>query len=506
VAAQTPKKVGTLAFAVVAEPPNYDCHANVSFAHVHPIAPHYSTLLKFAGDWQNPKIVGDLATSWEASADGLTWTFTLRDGVTFHDGSPLTSADVKASYERIVRPPTGVVSVRQGSHAAIGSIETPDATTVVFKLSKPDAAMLSNFASPMNCIYSAAKLAQNPKYPETDILGSGAFTFVKHEKGATWEGKRFDGYFQKDRPYLDGYKAFFVKSNAVVPGLMGGQFDAEFRGRTPKERDQLVEGMKDKVTVTTAPWTVNILITFNSSKKPFDDIRVRQALNMAIDRWAASGALSKISMLRDVGGVTRPGSQFAMGDNELEAIPGYARDIAKARETAKKLLADAGVPDLKIRLVNRNIAEPYTPAGIYLIDQWKRIGVTAEHVQLETKLWTDALTKGDFDVAIDFGGDPVDEPSLQGLKYLSKKASPGSYALHTDAKIDDLYAKQAAIVDPKARLAASKEMERYILEQTHVVPFLWWQRIIVNTVAVKGWTVHASHYTGQDLVDVWLDK
>ena len=122
--AETPKRGGILQFAVVAEPPNYDCHANTSFAFVHPVAPHYSTLLKFDGA-NYPKLIGDLAKTWTVSPDGLTYTFDLNEGVTFHDGSPLTSADVKASYERIANPPAGVISVRKAWYADIGSIATP---------------------------------------------------------------------------------------------------------------------------------------------------------------------------------------------------------------------------------------------------------------------------------------------------------------------------------------------------------------------------------------------
>src|ERR1700758_3163095 len=103
------KRGGTLEFAVLVEPGNFDCHANISFAFLHPIAPHYSTLLKF--DAPNyPQIVGDLAESWTVSADRLTYIFKLRPDVFFHDGSRLTSADIKASYERIARPAQGVFS------------------------------------------------------------------------------------------------------------------------------------------------------------------------------------------------------------------------------------------------------------------------------------------------------------------------------------------------------------------------------------------------------------
>src|SRR6186997_1283061 len=168
----------------------------------------------------------------------MTYTFKIKAGVRFHDGSPLTSEDIKASYDRIINPPRDVVSVRKAYYADL-AVEAPDPTTVVFKLNRPMAGVLEALASPFNCIYSAAKLKQNPRYPETEIMGSGPFTLVQHVRGTSWEGKRFDGYFKAGLPYLDGYKSFFVKSSQVVPGIRGGQFDAEFRGRTPQERDQL---------------------------------------------------------------------------------------------------------------------------------------------------------------------------------------------------------------------------------------------------------------------------
>src|SRR5690349_12420866 len=119
--AQTPKRGGILQYAVVAELPTSDCHAATTFAMVHPVAPQYSTLLKMVGPHDNVRMVGDLAESWERSADGLTYTFKLRKGVKFHDGSDFTSEDIKATYERIINPPASVVSVRKALHAAIKS-------------------------------------------------------------------------------------------------------------------------------------------------------------------------------------------------------------------------------------------------------------------------------------------------------------------------------------------------------------------------------------------------
>jgi peptide/nickel transport system substrate-binding protein len=505
--AQTPKKGGVLNFAIVAEPPTLDCHATTTFATIHPVRPHYSGLLQIRGD-VNKKLepVGDLAKSWEMSPDGLTYTFKLHENVKFHDGSPLTSEDVKASYERIINPPQGVVSARRALHTDIGSIETPDATTVIFKLKAPNSSMVNNFASPFNCIYSAKKLKENPKYPEDQVMGSGPFQFVEHVKGSHWVGKRFDGYFVPGRPYLDGFKVFMVKSNAVVPGIQGGQFDAEFRGRTPKERDQLVDAMKDKVTVMEGPWTTSLILSFNTEKKPFDDVRVRQALTMAIDRWNGSSALAKISSLKFVGGFTRTGSEWAMSDDELAKLPGYSRDINRAREEARKLLKEAGVENLKVKLLNRNIAEPYTPAGVYVVDQWRRIGVEVEHQQLETKLYFDAQTQGTFEVALEFIADYVDDPSIHFQKLLSKDKSTAAITRHQDKAIDELFDRQARIVDPAERKKVTQELERMAITKSYNAMLFWWQRIIVNNAKVKGWELHAAHFTGQDLANVWLDQ
>ena len=174
--AQQPKRGGVLRFAVSAEPPNYDCHGATSFAFIHPVRPHYNTLLKF--DEPNyPKVKGDLAQSWDVAKDGLTYTFKLKPNIKFHDGTPLTSADVKASYERIAKPPKGVVSIRAAAYSDIASIEAPSPDTVVFKLNERNASMLTNFASPWDCIYSAAKLNADPNFPIKNVLGSGPFKF-----------------------------------------------------------------------------------------------------------------------------------------------------------------------------------------------------------------------------------------------------------------------------------------------------------------------------------------
>lgn len=505
--AETPKRGGVLSFAIVAEPPTYDCHASTTFAMLHPIAPHYSTLLRYEGDWQSMKIGGDVAESWSSTPDGLKFTFKLRPGIKFHDGSPLTSADVKASYERIMNPPAGIVSARRTIYEDITSVDAPDDKTVVFNFKRPNASALEGFASPWNCIYSAEKLKQDPNFPATNVLGSGAFAFVRHNKGESWEGKRFDGYFRQGQPYLDGYKAFFVKSAAVATGIIGGQFDIELRGVTPAERDQMVNAMKEKAVVLEGPWSASLMLTVNAAKKPYDDVRVRQALTLALDRWGNAAAMGKISLMKNVGGYLRPGYEYALSDSQLEKLPGYGRDINAARAEAKRLLKEAGVENLKVNFVNRNVGQPYTAGGIFAIDQWKRIGVEADHKQLETKLFFDSLAKGDFDVAMDFITDHGDDPNLQFAHVVSTAMkSPMSYSLNTDTRIDELYEVQRRTIDPAARKIAVNRFEEYAISRANNIMLFWWQRIVVHNKRVKGWKLTPSHYLGNELTEVWLDQ
>jgi peptide/nickel transport system substrate-binding protein len=506
-AAETPKPGGVLKFAVSAEPPNYDCHAQTSFAFIHPVRPHYSTLLEF-DTTKYPEIKGDLAESWNVSKDGLTYTFKLRKGVKFHDDSTLSSEDVKATYERLRNPPAGVRSVRQASYADIAAIETPDPLTIVFKLKKPNASMLANFASPWDCVYSAAKLKQDPRFPERNIMGTGPFTFAGHVAGSHWTGRKFDGYFRKGRPYLNGYLAIFISGAPMVNALSAGEVLVEFRGQSPADRDRIVKALGNKAVVQEMPWVCSLVVTFNTKKKPFDDARVRRALSLAIDRWGGAQALSKVALVRHVGGVLRPGYEFAASEKELLEMPGFSKDVNASRAEARKLLQAAGVPNLTFTLTNRNVAMPYTPVGVFLIDQWRQIGVNVKHEQLETRLYLAAQQRDNptYDAALDFNCDFMDEPNLQLQKYLSHDRSSINYAQQTDRVLDELYDKQSGELDHKKRNALLREFEKRALDQAYTVPTIWWHRIVVHHRQMKGWHITPSHYVGQDLADVWLDQ
>src|SRR6266699_526978 len=124
-AAETGRRGGVLLAVIGADPPSLDPHQESTFANVELVAPLYSTLLQL-DPYHYPKIIGDLATEWKIAPDGLTYTFKLHQGVKFHYGSLLTSADVKATYDKIINPPPGVRSIRQNAYTEIAAVEAPD--------------------------------------------------------------------------------------------------------------------------------------------------------------------------------------------------------------------------------------------------------------------------------------------------------------------------------------------------------------------------------------------
>ena len=331
--AEAPRAGGELVFAVGGTPPSYDGHRETTFAMLHPVAPHYSTLLRF--DPQNyPKIIGDVAESWQVSKDRLTYTFKIHKGIQFHDGGVLTAKDVKATYDKIIFPPEGVVSARQATYAVVDKVESPDGQTAVFRLKHPSASFLANLASPWNFIYKADILAKDPRWYEKNIMGTGPFTYVEYVAGSHWIGKKNPNYFIKGRPYLDGYKAIIIRDTAPrVAAVRSGQALIEFRGFNPAARDDIVKTAGNQFVVQESPWVCNLTVTLNNEKKPFDDVRVRRALTLAIDRWGASKTLSQISVMKYVGGLSGPALSSPYLNPSSSSLPDSART---SRRRARK--------------------------------------------------------------------------------------------------------------------------------------------------------------------------
>jgi peptide/nickel transport system substrate-binding protein len=249
-----------------------------------------------------------------------------------------------------------------------------------------------------------------------------------------------------------------------------------------------------------------LTVAINNQKKPFDDYRVRRALSLAIDRWGGSGALSKTSIMKHVGGLFRPGSAFATPEAELTKLAGFGTDINAARQEARRLLREAGVPDgFAFTLKNRSIREPYEVTGVYVIDQWRQVGLNVTHQPLEGGPYFADLRAGNYDTGIDFACDFMDEPDLQLQKYVSSDKSPINYSRYKDTGLDQLFESQSRAPSANVRINLLRQFERRVLdEMAYQFHVLWWQRIIPHWAKVKAWKITPSHYLDQDLRDVWL--
>jgi len=504
--AQTPKRGGVLTHVVESEPNSIDCHASATSFTIQLVAIHYSTLLKY--DPANyPKIIGDLAESWQMSPDGKSYTFKLHPNVKFHDGSTLDSTDIKATYDRLRDPPEGVISARKEQLADIASIETPDPLTVVFNLKKPNAALPSLLASPWNCVYSAKKLAQDPNYPAKTPMGTGPFKFVEYVKGSHWTAERFDGYFRQGRPYLDGVKAMFIGGPGVINALAGGQVDGTFFLIAPASADRLKSSLGDKMVFPTGSFNIVNFITVNTKKPPFNDPRVRKALNLAFDRDEGLIFLKELTNSERSALLMPTAADIRVPDSEIMKLPGYndnAKDSAKRREEAKALLKAAGHEKLKITLLNRNIRSPWEPQGIYILDQLRKIGIDANQILAETPQYFSMLRDLTYDIALDFNNTTGVDPNEVLIKFLP--GSPNNYSGAADDKLVELFEKQSQTSDVAERQKLVREFEMRTYEQGYVVPLFNGSRLIAHRSYVKGFQLMPSTVLGLDMADVWLDK
>jgi peptide/nickel transport system substrate-binding protein len=503
-AQDTPRRGGVLLAVIGADAPSFDPHQEQTFATLQPVAPLYSTLLQI-DPYSYPNIIGDVASEWKISPDALTYTFKIRPDIRFHDGSPLTAADVKATYDKIIFPPEGVRSIRKSFYEAVSSVEAPDPTTVVFKLKYPSASLLSGLASPWNVIFPKKYLDRDPNYFKKHVVGSGPFKLKSYTRGSTFEGERNPDYFVKDRPYLNGYK-FFVSTETSVraAAIRSGRAYIEFRDLPLSEVAAIKKHLGDKVVVQETPQVTQFGIAINNTVKPFTDPRVRKALTLGIDRYTGSKVLHQITGLREPGAHMRPGTEWAIPQEELEKFPGFWRDAEKSRAEARRLLAEAGYPNgFKVVLKNRNVRLPYQDWAVYVIQEWRKIGIEAEHRPLETASWfADGRDQGNFELIINPAGAYIDDPDQLLYQYVT--GSTNNWGRFSNPAIDDLFSRQSRSLDPAERRKLVIELQKVILDNAYHMPGLWWSRNVVHWAKVKNWKAQPSHFTNQRLQDVWL--
>jgi peptide/nickel transport system substrate-binding protein len=478
---------------------------------VHSAAPFYSVLIRV--DANNPSsttdFVCDLCTAMpQPTDDGKTYTFKIREGVRFHDGSPLTASDVAASWEHIIHPPEGVLSPRESHYMMVDTVEAPDPTTVVFRLKFATSAFLPALADPYSWIYKKANLDQDPRWYEKNIMGSGPFKFAEYETGQSIKGVKNPDYYNKGLPYLAGFTGIYADKQAVrVDAIRSDRAAIEFRGFPPAVRDELVSALGDKITIQGSDWNCGAIIEPNHKRKPFDDARVRRALTLAIDRWQGAPKLSRIANVRTVGGIVFPGSPLAATKEELEKIAGFSPDIEKSRAEAKRLLKEARAQGLSFELLNRNIDQPYKYNATWVIDEWSKIGVHVTQRVVPTGPYLEAMRNGNFDAVLTGNCQSVVNPLLDVQRYLPSSVYAANYGNFEDPEEIDLYDKMLRETDPKKQHALMRDFERYVLDtETHEIFLLWYYRMVPHRSYVKGWKISPSHYLNQDLATVWLDK
>jgi peptide/nickel transport system substrate-binding protein len=501
---------GELTFVVSGEPPSYDAHREETFALIHPAAPHYNTLLRIDPlDRTGTRVVGDLATSWTVSSDRRTYVLRLRRGVKFHDGSEMTSRDVRATYEKIINPPPGITSARKGEYLQIETVQAPESYVVAFKLKWPSPSFIHSLASPWNWIYKADILERDVRWYERNIMGTGPFVFVEHVKGSRWVGRRNQQYWDLGKPYLDGYQALFIRDDATqVAAIRSGRAHIQFRGFSPAQRDEIVHALGEKITEQASPWNCSLLVAINHEKWPLHDPHVRRALSLALDRYRAVDELSKTTIVREVAGLQLPGSPFATPPAELMKLAGYWRDIHESRSEARRLLAEAGVPDgFSLVLKNRDIAMPYQHIGTWLVDEWRQIGLNVRHEIQDSVQYFKDLRGGNFELSTDFQCGYVVDPDLDLYKFQSRTRNDANYGRYIDPVLDDLYVLQSRTLNPEQRRRHIRAFEKRLLdEEAHYIYTLQWNRIVPYSSQVRGWTITPSHYLNHQLDTVWLER
>ena len=289
-------------------------------------------------------IIPDLAESWEVGEGGLSYTFALRDGVTYHDGEAFSAQDVVATFNRILDPPEGIVSPLKANFTFVDSVEAVDDMTVRFNLNSPRPFFL-NLLTPTNALIYSKKSLEEHNYDLREVIapGTGAFRFVDHLPAEKWILEANPDYWDPELPYIDGIELLHVpawsdRGTAVLTDQADMSWNvAKETWDEGKNRPESVQA--NQLANFGAYW-----VFINNRESPFDDARVRKAIHLAVSKHnlaAAFGTQELINITRWV----PQGDPYATTPEELSTMPGYRADKEEDIATAQQLMADAGYGD-----------------------------------------------------------------------------------------------------------------------------------------------------------------
>ncbi|MCC7428111.1 MAG: ABC transporter substrate-binding protein [Alphaproteobacteria bacterium] len=510
--AQTPKRGGTLRVSNGGDPPDYDVLQTATYLTQFVGAPCYSTLMRVdPADYS--RLQPDLAERWEVSADGKTVTFHLRDGVVFHNGSPLTSADVVYSLERIRNPPRGIVSPRRGLLGNVDGIEAPGPRTVVVRLKAPQPDFLFMVSNPFNVIYSKAvaePLDAQGTGMKRQIMGTGPFRLGRAVNGQIYEFERFDRYYGGPA-HLDKIQMFPIRGEIERgAALQGRRIDASFffANESVLQNLRQVQGM----TALRRPTPTFINLIPQVEKKPFDDVRVREALSLALDRDAFIKTVGPLAgAFFHSMGLLPPGSPHSLSAEEIkqfggyDTLPGLGGNLEANRRRARELLRAAGVPEgFKVSLLARGDIPAFRDSSINIAAQLKNIGLDATVDVRDAGAFYTLETTGQFELvahSVAIAGSLPDQILGEGYTSFGGR----NYGKWRDDSLDTLYRQQSSELDPAKRGQLIKQFQLAFLKTYYQINLAWVGYGAAHSNTMKGWTALPDLYANMNLHQVWLD-
>lgn len=499
-----PKRGGVLTLLMnqSGDPPSFDLHQESGSAAMESAGPAYENLVAF--NPANPReVIPELAEGWNLSADGLVYTFHLQRGIVFHNTNFFTSADAKFSLERVINPPGGTASPRRSTFLAVASIETPDDYTLRIVLKRPNPSLLVNLAQGWMAVYDKEWVESNGQdAPKKELMGTGPFRFKEYLPGSYILVERNPDYWQSGVPDLAGIKTL------VVPDF--STRTAAFRTRQvdiarlyAQDAKQLEQELGDQIRIAVQPSPSFGALYMNTTRAPFDKLAVRQALNLAINRYEAVQVLAQGE--GDIGGYMMPGGAWALSQEEVARFPGYARDKAPDLTKARNLLSQAGYPKgFTTEILTRN-GRSFVDTAVLLQDQLRQLGVTATIVPVETVIANQRADRGEFQL-LTWGHEfALDDPdAVYGEFYICQGARNWSRLCLQE--FDALYERQSQEVDSAKRLALVQEMERKAVPEVSKIITHWNRRFDGIWGYVKNYVQHPSPFTNVRYRQVWLDR
>jgi ABC-type transport system substrate-binding protein len=505
-----PKSGGVLKYAITSRAPHFDFHQSGTINSLGSQGCMFDNLVRRDPRDSGKTIIPDLAHSWEIAKDGKTYIFHLREGVQFHDGAEFTSADVKATFDRIAKPPQGVMIPRSTLFTTVSEIQAPDKKTVIFKLSEPRPAsfMMAAFASGWNGIVRKKTLEDNQYNLRrvVDIPGTGPFKSKRRVENEVWVMEKNASYWNKGLPYLDGIEFYHALpfSPELGSAILSNRVDyARICDPVTARKAKETKGMS-----TTAFYQSVIQGTWmNNKKKPLDDARVRRAIHLSLDRPVLVDVVKDVAPMM-MGGMIYPFSEWATPIDQLKKRLGYQDDTTAAVKEAKALMTQAGHGNgIKgLDFLVRDVAsfKLWAQAIQAMLQQ---IGVESTLRTVVESVWFDDIKTGKFDLAIGAVVSTLLDPS-DYFNAWYKKDGPQNYGWWDNAKFNELLPQIDREVDVKKRLALIRQAEEIMEADPPVLPVAWEKINDIWYNYVKGHNPY-EYFGIYDVVrfdTFWLDK